>query len=471
MAHDLVIFVPGILGSILRAPDGDTGGNGGKDVWRLTFGVAGSVLLGTERYFDRIALPDGLGSAEPDGEHALRPAGLLVEPRTWPGLMPHVAYKRLARYFAAQHDQRIVVFPYDWRLSNRVSAQRLAEFTERELGRWREERRAAGAVEEPKAVFVCHSMGGLVARYYLEVLGGREIARSMVTIGTPYAGAVKAVQALTGTLPRRKVLNLPGRLREGLLRAARSMPSVHELLPTYQCVTDHPDGTRLDTVDVPGLDTDMVRRAFAFRSTLDEHVRKNAAADRAAGTGPAYRVFAAGGRGMPTDVSLSLSGGETRYRDRFEGDDRWQGDGTVWCLSAAPPEWPDTAHMDWYPRGHTALANDELLHGQLRDRFDALDVRPYQSSGVSFGIEVPEVVRAGEPFVIEAVSEHDGLLLEAALIAPDGTPTDAAWRLLPTAEGVFRATAVVPPGLWTLEISAPRVPAAPVQEETLLALD
>ncbi len=59
MANDLVVFVPGIMGSVLRDAEG-------KDVWNLTPGVAGSVLFGLERYFERLTLPPGIGNEAPE---------------------------------------------------------------------------------------------------------------------------------------------------------------------------------------------------------------------------------------------------------------------------------------------------------------------------------------------------------------------------------------------------------------------
>ena len=36
-------------------------------------------------------------------------------------------------------------------------------------------------------------MGGLVSRYYLEVLGGWRDTRRLITFGTPYRGSLNAV--------------------------------------------------------------------------------------------------------------------------------------------------------------------------------------------------------------------------------------------------------------------------------------
>ncbi|MGW5433470.1 hypothetical protein ACWET9_40865 [Streptomyces sp. NPDC004059] len=134
------------------------------------------------------------------------------------------------------------------------------------------------------------------------------------------------------------------------MTAARTMPSVHQLPPTYQCVTDHASGTRLDAVPLPlpDLDSGMVDDAFAFRRELDEAVRRNTEADRLAGRPAAHWVFASGGKGAPTDVALSVIGGAVAYVDRFKDNDRRLGDGTVPCLSAAPPEWGDSARSDWF---------------------------------------------------------------------------------------------------------------------------
>ena len=44
-----------------------------------------------------------------------------------------------------------------------------------------------------RVALIAHSMGGLVSRYYLEVLEGWRDCRALITFGTPYRGAVNAV--------------------------------------------------------------------------------------------------------------------------------------------------------------------------------------------------------------------------------------------------------------------------------------
>jgi triacylglycerol esterase/lipase EstA (alpha/beta hydrolase family) len=77
-------------------------------------------------------------------------------------------------------------------------------------------------------------MGGLVARWYIEHCGGAGHTRKLITLGTPYRGAAKALLPLINGV--RKDL---GPLAIDLSLFARSMPALHQLLPTYACI----DGT------------------------------------------------------------------------------------------------------------------------------------------------------------------------------------------------------------------------------------
>src|ERR1700730_9803146 len=87
-------------------------------------------------------------------------------------------------------------FPYDWRLSNQLNAQRLADAVIPQLEGWRRHTQESDA----KLILICHSMGGLIARWFLEILGGREVTRMLITIGTPYQGSVNALDALANGL-------------------------------------------------------------------------------------------------------------------------------------------------------------------------------------------------------------------------------------------------------------------------------
>ena len=48
----------------------------------------------------------------------------------------------------------------------------------------------------PKIDIVAHSMGGLVARYYVKRLGGDRYVRSLITLGTPHHGTPMAIPGI-----------------------------------------------------------------------------------------------------------------------------------------------------------------------------------------------------------------------------------------------------------------------------------
>jgi triacylglycerol esterase/lipase EstA (alpha/beta hydrolase family) len=92
-------------------------------------------------------------------------------------------------------------------------------------------------------------MGGLIARYYLEVLGGWQTCRALITFGTPYRGSVNSLDFLANGY-KKSFLDLT--------EVMRSFTSVYQLLPIYEMV--NVDGQYRRIAD-PDLTIDNVDRA------------------------------------------------------------------------------------------------------------------------------------------------------------------------------------------------------------------
>ena len=145
-------------------------------------------------------------------------------------------------------ERRYYVFVYDWRQDNVQSARELDQFIE-------QIRKDYGA-PDLQVDLVAHSMGGLIARYYLrygtvDVLEdndfpvnnhGTSRVRRVVLVGTPNFGSVSGLQEF-----------LQG-FRVGLGRIPTEViatwPSAYQLLP-------HPINTWLVTVDGRELERDL----------------------------------------------------------------------------------------------------------------------------------------------------------------------------------------------------------------------
>lgn len=198
--NDLVVVLPGILGSTLRQDD--------RLVWAPSAGSALRAIKTFGGSVKRLQLPSGIGDNHPgDG---VEPAGVMPDLQVLPGIWtPVKGYGRLlARLRSLGYHEpgtdpgsppgNLLPVAYDWRLSCRYNGSRLASIIGPALERWRAQ---GGPYADAQVVFVCHSMGGLVARWYIEKCGGAEVTRKLITLGTPYRGAARALAQLTNGPP------------------------------------------------------------------------------------------------------------------------------------------------------------------------------------------------------------------------------------------------------------------------------
>ncbi len=241
---DVIVLVPGILGSVLERC--------GKIIWGPN---VASVLALLRTGGGALAL-DATESAA--GE-AVQPTQLMPDMHLIPGFWKIDGYARLEQQIGAlpgvRRGENFFTFPYDWRLDNRLSAQLLADAARTWLDDWRRSSNNCDA----RLILVAHSMGGLVSRYFLEVDGGWRDARALITLGTPFRGSLNALIGLSNGLA---IPFLGAEAARRMAEVMRGFPSVYQLLPRYPCV-DLGDGEARRIEDIqalPGLDTHSARR-------------------------------------------------------------------------------------------------------------------------------------------------------------------------------------------------------------------
>lgn len=132
----------------------------------------------------------------------------------------------------------VYAFSYDWRQDCRRSADQLGAFIDEVLAR------AAllphYATDPPDRVdLVGHSMGGLLIAHLLRAKGLAARVRRVVTLGTPFQGAIDAVAKLTTGMGRLTGDHPRDRERE----AARTIPAIYQLLPSYEGAIPQATGT------------------------------------------------------------------------------------------------------------------------------------------------------------------------------------------------------------------------------------
>jgi pimeloyl-ACP methyl ester carboxylesterase len=452
---DVVVVIPGIMGSTLVDREG-------REIWGLAPGTLVRGLLTLAHGVRQLRLPDGIGDEHPaDGVTA---GALLPDLHVIPGIWAiSVGYSRLVTHLKAAHSlvefdpahperpANLVPFAYDWRLSNRYSAKRLKSVVEPVLARWREQ----PGCGEAKLVIIGHSMGGLVARWYLDREDGAAHTRSLITLATPHRGAASAVDRLVNGV--RKGL---GSFAFDLTGVARSLPSLHQLLPEYACVDDGKQLRKLHDTGLPEVSSALVADGIAFHDELDLPVRPDG-----------YDLYPLVGFRHPTATTVRLTGDGARMVRTIDGADE-KGDGTVPRLSAVPKGLGSGggAAQLYADDTHTALPGNKAVLDQIDGILTARRVE-HLAPEFPVGVTVDELFVAGEPVTVRAEVEDRTIVVYAQLVDTDtGAILDTA-RLRPEDDSLAIAFHDVPPGAYQVRVGSGQPPRLrdPVTAATLVA--
>jgi pimeloyl-ACP methyl ester carboxylesterase len=430
--NDVVVLLPGILGSVLERD--------GEEVWAISRGAVwrGIVTLGRSVRDLRIVHDD---PAAPDLGDGVRATRLMPDIHLVPGLWKIDGYgkvkDRLFQQFDLVEGVNWFEFPYDWRRDNRAAAQRLAE----QAPRWLEEFRRRSGKQDAKLVLLGHSMGGLVARHFLEVLNGWEMTRALVTFGTPYRGSINALDFLANGF--RKGI---GPFKIDLSDLLRSLTSVYQLLPTYRCIDDG-SGSLKKIVDAAGLPAAVVHEKVAAAVGFHDDI---AAAVQLHGGYGRYQIFPIVGIFQPTRQSAVVRNDEVDILFELDGNDIG-GDGTVPRPSATPLELSDEAREVYATESHASLQNFDPVLVQVAGVLTWEPLALYKGRPADgFRLEVDDVVPPHEPFDVTLGTAGPVLNVAAAAVNVDtGTRVEATARL--ASDG--RATVTLPglsPGVYRI---------------------
>ena len=193
----------------------------GKDVWNVSGGAVLNALRSLGGSIEELKLEDD--PVDADDVDGITATSVIRDVHLIPGLWKIDGYTKLVRHIEERFDvkpgENLFEFPYDWRRDNRVASRQLATKAREWLERWRASR---PATRDAKLVIIGHSMGGLVARHFIECREGWRDTRTLVTIGTPYGGSLYSL----GTLVNGKKVKF-----FDLTEIARSLTALYQLLP------------------------------------------------------------------------------------------------------------------------------------------------------------------------------------------------------------------------------------------------
>lgn len=398
--NDVIVVLPGILGSVLQ--------KNGKDIWALSPQAIAKGIWTTGDSIKDLELKDDspLDEDLKDGVTAPR---ILPDLHLIPGLWKIDGYSRLVRSlknaFQIRQGANYFEFPYDWRRDNRSAAHRLKRMSDQ----WLKDYRTKSP--EAKLVLIAHSMGGLVSRYFLECLGGWKDTRALITFGTPHRGSLKAVDFIANGY-RKKVGPLT---LLDLTELLRSLTSVYQLLPIYECYDPGNANGALVKVagaaSIPNLDQKRVTEAMDFHEDIQKGVTTHAGG---------YAIHSIVGTHQETFQSARLDGATVRMLTTYKGQDQ-SGDGTVPRVSASPIELGNSAPLVFAACPHASLQNDEPVWINLEGILTGMKInldeyRERVLEQVNVGLSVEDVYPSDQPVAIRARPEKPIKTLQAQTI-------------------------------------------------------
>ena len=403
--RDVVVVIPGILGSVLEKD--------GKEIWGLSAKAGIRGLLTAGKSIKSLAL-DGDSPTEPFLDDGVRPTKLINDLHLVPGLWKIDGYGRIAdvlrEHLGLEDGASFFPFPYDWRRDIRSAAARLRTASEQ----WLAERRKT--FPDARLVLLCHSMGGLVARTFLHCEEGWRDTRLVVTFGTPFRGSMNPIDYMANGFKKK----FGGITVLDLTDMARSLTGLYQMMATYPCI-DLGDGTFQRVSDVPslpGIDAAKAADGFRFMDALRERAATNVATPDYIEHGPLLVPVA--GVFQRTRVSAVLDGGKLRMEPTIGAQDV-AGDGTVPRPSATPHELERQGREVYMAEAHSKLQNWDPTIVQIEGAITAGDIDwvAFQRPEVRHGLDVDDMYAAGQPVEFEVGSQDTALALSVTVTGRD----------------------------------------------------
>ncbi len=375
--RDIVVILPGITGSVLQKD--------GKDIWAISGQAAWAFLKTRGGSSQQLKINHHDDPEVEDWGDGIQATRLVADAHLVPGLVKIDGYTSTAKVITDRFDvirgniyedkpANFFDFPYDWRRDNRANAKILKRLLDLRLKQWREHT----GLKDAKVILLAHSMGGLISRYYLEVLEGWRDCKALFTFGTPYRGSVKAVDFLANGYKK---------LFLDLTEVMRTFPSVYQLLPIYKMLKVNNQYWRIAEapIELPNIIKARAQDALKFHREIENAVNSHCNDEEYR---KSYKTIPMVGTKQPTLQSTTLI--DDRLEANFELPE-WidsnldDGDDTVPYLSAIPLELSDEYRETYIAETHGSIQNHSRVLQELRDRIKGMQV---QGLGAVRGPEV-----------------------------------------------------------------------------------
>jgi pimeloyl-ACP methyl ester carboxylesterase len=424
---DMVIILPGILGSVLQKNNQELWNVSGQAIWQVLKTLGGRLqdlkLEGDNPNVENLG--DGITATKLIADTHLIPGFWKIDGYTKTSQLITDNFKVIEGNIYEDPEDKAANFyhfPYDWRRDNRANARILKRLLDERLKTWREREN-----KDAKVILLAHSMGGLISRYYLEVLGGWEDCRALFTFGTPYRGSLNAVNFLANGYKKAFI---------DLTEVMRSLNSIYQLLPIYKVLQVGNESQRIaEVVNLPNILQEKAKDALAFHREIEAAVNSNRQNNNYL---DAYATVPFVGVQQPTFQSAELKDGSISVNKNLPAimsqfQHLADGDGTVPKISAFPIEFSDRDVSEipsFIAESHGALQNQSDI---LLNLLNKLQIAQSPSGTIEDirgrGAEKSRSIRAGKPGI--SLSIDDLYFKDEPIIITAGVnPNNSAFSVL-----------------------------------------
>jgi len=438
MEH-VVVLIPGITGSVLQQR--------GKDVWAPSGGAVLRALRTLGGSIKKLTLGDDPVD-KPELEDGVTAPRIMPDIHLIPELWKIDGYsttsKWLRQTFELDPGKNYFEFPYDWRRDNRVAAKKLASDADQWLHAWRN----GDGPNDAKLILVGHSMGGLIARYYLECLEGWRDTKTLITLGTPFRGSLNALGFIANGFSKGI-----GPFDVNLSELLRSFTSVYQLLPIYPCYDDGQGGDlkRTYEVAIPNLDQERAKAAREFHDEISKAVENHKNDDEYQQS--PYETKTVIGTFQPTWLSAKKQSGGVELLRTYP-DSEPDGDGTVPRVSASPPEYKRERNATRASEQHASLQNNQAVLVEIAGTMTTEDLTRFRKPpGIPLSLDVEDMFSTEEKIPVLARPNERVRDQLQAVVADAGTGAEVTSsplradpdgshtvELPPLPEGAYRLT-------------------------------
>lgn len=458
---DIIVLLPGITGSVLQKD--------GKDLWALSNQAAQNFFKSIGNSIQLLKL-EGDDYTIDDLEDGVIATSVVQDAHLVPGLVKVDGYTAISRRIQDEFDvipgKNYFEFAYDWRRDNRFSARKLEQFINLKLTDWRND---SNGYENAKVILIAHSMGGLVARYYLEVLGGWQSCKALFSFGTPYRGSINALGFLANGFQggyTQKIIDWLVRPTEVM----RSLTSLYQLLPIYPIlkVGDNDYQRVAETDNIPNLIKNKAEDALKFHREIEDAQKINAQDEQYQNN---FIIIPYVGSEQKTNQSALLLDEELKLSEELPSilsneDDG--GDGTVPRISATPIEFDTNNKLmslsSYFAEKHGTLQINGSVLLNLIEQLRNLQLperKPIRggSTTTAIGVELDDLYFQDESVTIKAEVKgrfpkpvKDKLALEAYIQSVSNNSTQRRVEFQKFESEWLLSINDLEPGLYRLEV-------------------